>query len=119
MVKEKIVKIKDYGEVVLKKLSWREKSGLKGKAIRMTVDQLGNAQNPELDLEGLSMWLLVYSIKSLPSYKEFYKFNDDNKKYEIVGNLGLGEGEPDDLGDQIFAAANEFNNLNPSELKKK
>ena len=117
-MKTKDVPIEDYGKIVLKKLSYAEKCTLRGKILNIKVDNLGN-QSQEVNSEAMFFWLVVYSIKSMPNYAEFYTLPEE-KRASIVSYFGLGDNEPENLGEIIFEEAQEFNKfLGKTELKKK
>ena len=116
--KEKEVDIPNYGKVILKKWGWGDKCKVKGKVLNINIDNAGR-EKKEIDVDALLFWTLVYSIKSLPNYPEFSSYNDEDKKAQIVNDLGLGEDEPDDLGELIFAEVQGFNSIGDLEVKKK
>jgi len=118
-MKTKELEIPDYGKIILKKLSYREKCDLRGKILKITINSVTKAEEHEVNSEALFFWLVVYSIKSMPNYPEFDKL-DEKKKVDIVSHLGLGDNEPETLGEMIFQEAQEFNKfMAPAELKKK
>jgi len=118
-MKTKDIEIKDYGKIIIKKLSYKEKCDLKGKIVDVSIDSITKKEIVKTNVDQLHFWLVVYSIKSMPNYPEFDKLDED-KKVDIVSHFGLGDNEPEELGEIIFAAAQEFNKfMAPGELKKK
>lgn len=117
-MKTKDLEIKDYGKIILKKLSYKEKCDLRGKILKITINPVTRAEEHEVNSDALFFWLVVYSIKSMPNYPEFDKL-EEKKKIDVVEHLGLGDKEPETLGEQIFQEAQNFNKfMAPSELKK-
>ncbi len=117
--KLKEIEIPDYGKVVLKKLSYGEKCSLKGKILQINVDTASGSETQSVNTEALLFWTLVYGIKSLPSSITFSSLPDE-KKVDIVSHLGLGENDPEDLGEIIYREAAQFVKIfNPGEVKKK
>ncbi len=117
-MKTKDIEIPDYGKIIIKKLSYKEKCELRGKILDMSFDKTGQ-ETRKIKPDQLFFWLVVYSIKSMPNYAEFDKL-DEKKKADIVSYFGVGENEPENLGEMIFQEAQNFNKLiSPMELKKK
>ena len=118
-MKTKDIDIPDYGKIVLKKLSYMEKCALRGKILNISIDPISKKELHEVNSEQLFFWLVVYSIKSMPKYSEFHTL-DESKKADIVSYFGLGDDEPENLGEIIFQEAQEFNKfMGQIELKKK
>jgi len=116
-MKEKEFDIKGYGKVMLKKYSFAERCALKGKILTVKINPAGQ-EDPTLDSEALFFWTVVYSVKSLPNHPDFYKYAQD-KKVAIISDLGLGDNEPEDVGERIWKECSEYNQLSPEEIKKK
>lgn len=116
------LEIKDYGKIILRKLGYMEKCNLQDKMVKVTIetDKLGNPKEErEVSVGKLSFWLVVYSIKTMPNYPEFWKL-DESKKADIVSHFGEGDNDPENLGELIFQKAQDFNKFMPTEeLKKK
>ena len=120
--KTEVVK-KTYGPVVLKKWNYREECDLKGKILKVEVKNLGGGRVQEInsvDSGAIFFWTVVYSIKSLPNYPDFWQLPED-KKADVVSYLGCGDDEPDKLGEKILIEARKLNKyeMDPQELKKK
>lgn len=118
-MKTKDIEIKDYGKIIIKKLSYKEKCDLRGRILDISIDSDTKKEITKTKPDQLFFWMVIYSIKSMPNYPEFDKL-DEKKKADIVSHFGLGDEEPENLGEIIFSEAQDFNKLvSPSELKKK
>lgn len=120
-MRTKEIDIPDYGKVILKKMNYLERCNFKGKIIKISIKQVNGISKEEqhIDTGALFFWTLVYSIKSLPKYPNFWEL-DESKKADIVSYIGDSDNEPDNLGEVLFKEARDLNPLNnSSELKKK
>lgn len=121
-VKVEIVE-KTYGPIVLKKWNYKEECDLKGKILKVEMKDLGGGRVQEInsvDSGAIFFWTVVYSIKSLPKYPDFWQLSEE-KKADIVSYFGCGDDEPDKLGEKILIEARKLNKyeVDPQELKKK
>ena len=114
---------KTFGPVVLQKWNYKQECDLKGKILKVEMKDLGGGRVQEInsvDSGAIFFWTVVYSIKSLPKYPDFWQY-DEEKKADIVSYLGCGDDEPDKLGEKILIEARKLNKyeMDPQELKKK
>ncbi len=112
---------KTYGPIVLKKMTFAEKCSFKGKVVSVDIKQVNGITKEvsRVDTGALFFWTVVYSIQSLPKHPNFSTLPEE-KKSDIVSYFGVGEEEPENLGEAIFEEAKILNPLtNQSEIKKK
>lgn len=110
---EKKIEIEGYGEVVLKKFSFRDRCELKGKIVKIEIDPLTKREKTTFDSGGVFFWTTALSIKSLPNHKNFYTY-DEQRKADILGDEAISE-----YAEVIMEESMKFNSINSDTLKKK
>lgn len=118
---EKVIDVPEYGSITLKKMNFLERCNFKGKIVQINIKEVNGITKEErsVDTGALFFWTVLYSIKSLPKYPDFWQLSEE-KKIDIVSRIGMSENEPDNLGEVLFEEASKLNPIsNQTELKKK
>lgn len=110
---EKTISIEEFGDVILKKFTFRDKCDIRGKILTVKIDPKTKTEVTEIDSSSIFFWTTVLSIKSLPGHADFHTYTLD-KRAEIISTPAMA-----DDAEVIMNAALEFNKLNSQEIGKK